>query len=367
MTEVQERATPWAPPPPPRRRRWSVAIWAALAVVVVAVIVAMLIRLPYVLISPGKGTAVDQVVSIDGARTFDDPGHLLFLTVSVSTSRPNLFRLLTAWLDDDVEIVPEDDVLGGRTREEDARLNRLEMADSQTTAKEVALERLGYTVIATGTGVAVIAVVPDSPAGRELEVGDVITAVDGQPVTLSEELGPLIRAREPGEPVTLTIDRDSKERDITLVTRAAADGPCAGKAQIGVSGATRDEQFDFPVDVSIDTGRVGGPSAGLAFTLTIIDELTRGDLTGGNPVAVTGTIRDDGSVGPVGGVAQKAVAAKDAGARLFLVPREEVKAARQHANGMKVIGIETLDDALTALERNGGEGKIPAAPAPAGC
>jgi len=236
------------------------------------------------------------------------------------------------------------------------------MANSQMTAKEVALERLGYTVTATGTGVGVVGVFPDSPAEGELEVGDVITAVDGQPVTLSEQLGPLIRTRSPGEPVELTVERDELEREVTVVTREATEGRCAGRAQIGVAGRTRGETFDFPVDVEIDTGKVGGPSAGLAFTLTIIDELTPGDLTGGKPVAVTGTIEQDGSVGPIGGVAQKVVAAKDAGARLFLVPNDELKEAREHANGMKVVGIDTLDDALSALERNGGDGQIPPAP-----
>ena len=146
--------------------------------------------------------------------------------------------------------------------------------------------------------------------------------------------------------MTLTVERDGDERDIEVGTRAAPDGPCEGKAQLGIVGRTRDEKFDYPVDVKIDTGRVGGPSAGLAFTLTIIDELTPGDLTGGRPVAVTGTIEPDGRVGPIGGVAQKAVAAKDAGARLFIVPGDELRDAREHADGMKVVGVATLDEAL---------------------
>lgn len=361
MTDVQELAPP-LPAPPPRRRRWRVVLWAVVAGVLVAVLVGVLVRLPYVLISPGSATSVDSVVSIDGAPTYDHRGKLLFLTVSVSTERPNLFRLVAGWLDDNVEIVSEDDVLGGRTRAEDARLNRLEMANSQMTAKAVALERLGYPVTATGSGVGVVSIIPDGPAASELEVGDVITAVDGQPVMLSDALGPLVRAHAPGDPLTLTVERDGKARPVTVVTRAAKEGRCAGRAQIGIVGATRDEKFDYPVDIQIDTGKVGGPSAGLAFTLTIIDELSRGDLTGGKPVAVTGTIRADGSVGPVGGVAQKTVAAQHAGARLFLVPFDEVKEARQHADGIKVVGIGSLDDALSALERNGGDGAIPPAP-----
>jgi PDZ domain-containing protein len=139
---------------------------------------------------------------------------------------------------------------------------------------------------------------------------------------------------------------------VTVATRATPDGPNEGQAQIGVFSAP---EYDFPVDVQIDTGDVGGPSAGLAFTLTILDELSPGDLTGGDEIAVTGTIESDGTVGPIGGVAQKAVAARRAGARLFIVPRAEAAVARSHADGMRVAAVRDLDDALAALERSGGE------------
>jgi PDZ domain-containing protein len=241
------------------------------------------------------------------------------------------------------------------------------MADSQMTAKQVALERLGYAVSTSGTGAAVTGVQKGSPAQGKLRVGDVITAVDGQPVTLADQLGPLVRSRPPGTPVTFTVDRDGTSSQVVVGSRPTPTGPCQGRAQIGVQSATRAEKFDFPVDVHIDTGRVSGPSAGLAFTLTILDELTPGDLTGGKKVAVTGTIRSDGSVGPIGGAQQKAVSAHDAGAKLFLVPTGEVKEARSRADGMKVVGIRTLDDALDQLHRFGGAdaGIPPAPPSPA--
>jgi Lon-like protease len=353
---------------PRRRRRPLVAAGTVVAVVAVLVILGgALIRLPYVLIAPGKASAVEHVVKIEGAPTYSHRGDLLFLTVSVSSDRPNAFAVLSGWLDDDTEVVPEDEVLQGRSRAEDAKLNKLEMADSQTTAKQVALERLGYSVPVTGTGAAVTAVQKHAPADGKLRVGDVITAVDGQPVTLAEQLGPIVRNRPAGDPVTFTVDRDGASTPVTVETRATSEGACQGRAQIGVQSATRSEKFDFPVDVKIDTGRVSGPSAGLAFTLTILDELTPGDLTGGKNVAVTGTIRSDGTVGPIGGAQQKAVTARRAGAKLFLVPTEEVKEARSRADGMKVVGIRTLDDALTELRRFGGDetGVAPAAPSTA--
>jgi PDZ domain-containing protein len=361
---------PTAPVPPPRRRRRPlVALGTVAAIVVVLVLLGgALIRLPYVLIAPGTASAVERVVKIEGAPTYTHRGELLFLTVSVSGDRPNAFAVLSGWLDDDTDVVPEDDVLQGRSRAEDARLNKLEMADSQMTAKQVALERLGYTVPKTGTGAVVTGVQKGAPAQGKLRVGDVITAVDGQPVTLADQLGPIVRSRPAGTPVTFDVDRDGKPSQVTLDTRATPEGPCQGRAQIGVQSSTRSEKFDFPVDVQIDTGRVSGPSAGLAFTLTIVDELTPGDLTGGKKVAVTGTIRPDGSVGPIGGAQQKAVTARQAGAKLFLVPTEEVKEARSRADGMKVVGIRTLDDALAQLHGFGGaDTGLPPAPPAAPC
>jgi PDZ domain-containing protein len=282
--------------------------------------------------------------------------------VSVSGERPNLFTYWSGYFDENTDVVPEDEVLQGKTREEDQRLNKLEMASSQMTAKRVALERLGYTVPVSGTGAAVIAVQKGSPAAGKLRVGDVITAVDGRPVTLSEEVGRAVRTRPAGQPVAFTVDRDGKPVEVTVVTRAAEGGACPGRAQVGVVTRTRNEKFEFPVEVEIDTGEISGPSAGLAFTLTIIDDLTPGDLTGGKKVAVTGTIQPGGAAGPIGGVQQKAVTADRAGAKLFLVPMAELKDARSRAGDMKVVGIRTLDDALTELARAGGEPNVPPAP-----
>jgi Lon-like protease len=362
-------APPPGPPPPPppvppkRRRRPLVTVGTIVGVIVVVVLLAgTLIRLPYVLISPGAAQSVGRVVKIDGAQTFPHRGQLLLLTVSVSSDRPNAFAVLSGWLDENTDVVPEDEVLQGKSREEDQRLNKLEMADSQMTAKRAALERLGYTVPVTGTGAAVTGVQKGSPADGKLEVGDVITAVDGQPVTLSEQVGPIVRSRPPGQPVTFTVDRNGAPVEVTLATRASKGGLCPGSAQVGVTTRTRNEKFDFPVDVKIDTGKVSGPSAGLAFTLTIIDDLTPGDLTAGKKVAVTGTIEPGGAVGPIGGVEQKAVTADRAGAKLFLVPMAELKDARARAGDMKVVGIRTLDDALTELTKFGGEASLPPPP-----
>ena len=118
--------------------------------------------------------------------------------------------------------------------------------------------------------------------------------------------------------------------------------------------------YHFPIDVKIDTQKVGGPSAGLAFTLAIIDDLTPGDLTGGRRVAVTGTINPDGTVGPVGGVEQKAITARHNDVSMMIVPKQELKDARAGAGNLKVVGVDTIDDALAALQTAGGAAVPPA-------
>ena len=343
---------------PKKRRAWGTIAWVAALVVGVAAISAALVDLPYVIVRPGSATDVQKVVEIEGAPTYEHDGSVLFLTVSVLDS-PNLYGVIGGWLDENIDVYSDDEFFGDRTPEEEEELNRIAMTDSQVVATKVSLERLGYEV-PVETYV-VQAVEKNSPAEGALEVGDAITAIDAVPVSMIPDLGAVVRTRNPGDPVTFSFLRDEEPMEVTITTRATPDGPNEGAAQVGIFSAPT---FDFPVDVEIDTGDVGGPSAGLAFTLTILDELSPGDLTGGSEVAVTGTIELDSAVGPIGGVAQKAVAAQQAGARVFIVPEQEEKEARQHAGGMKVAGVEDLDDALRALERAGGDPLPPPTVAP---
>jgi PDZ domain-containing protein len=365
---TDESPTPNASPRPKRR------VWVVVASVVAAVVGAVavggaFVSLPYVLIRPGSATRVERVVDVEGARTYNDDGSVLFLTVSVLDS-PNAYTALSGWLDDDIDVLTEDEFFGDRTPEEDEEINRIAMTDSQIVATKVGLERLGYSVPVQEYVVAGIE--KGSPADGELQPEDAITAIDGVPVSMVPDLGAAVRARPPGDPVTFTLtrtkekkktqkekeERRREELTLTLATRATPEGPNEGQAQVGIFSAPT---FDFPVDVKIDTGSVGGPSAGLAFVLTILDELSPGELTGGDKVAVTGTIELDGAVGPVGGVAQKAVAARRAGAELFLVPEAEAAEARGHSDGLEIVGVRDLDEALRALRRAGGD-PLPASP-----
>jgi len=353
--------------PEPRRARWPIVLLVAVVVVLVIVIAGTLIRLPYRVFSPGSATPVGSVVKISGAPTYPLRGPVLFLTVSVSNGRPNLWRLLQAELDSDSKIIGEKEYLGGQSPSTVRRANVAAMDESQLVAKMVALEELGYHVTASGAGAEVQGVLSDSPAHGKLEPGDVVTEVDGTPVRLADQLGAIVRAQPVGTTFDFTVTREGETRSVPITSAAAPSGTLRGKPFIGIETATKDLKVQFPVDVTIDPGDVSGPSAGLAFTLTIIDEMTPGSLTGGQKVAVTGTIAPDGSVGEVGGVPQKTAAAIDAGARLFLVPRAEVAQARKRAGSdLQVVGVDSLDDALRVLRAHGGapvQPQQPVAPA----
>jgi Lon-like protease len=359
MTQDPDGVTPEPPQPlVARRRRWlqgaAIVVGTAIGATAIA---ANFIHVPYVIISPGEATPLDeQIVSVSGAPSYSHRGDLLFLTVRESNSDPSLWRYLFAQLDDDVSVEDKEQVIGCATFAESARLNTMLMQQSQDVAKTVALRRLGYPVVDQGSQAVVVDVACDGPAKGHLRQADVITAVDGHAITTAEEIRPLVQAHRPGDVVRVTVDRDGTSHDVT-VHSVERDGT----AFLGILTQTVIHE-QFPFDVRIDTRRVGGPSAGLAFTLAVIDALTPGDLTGGKRVAVTGSIQPDGTVGIVGGVDQKAVTASNAGVKLMLVPVGEAKDARAHADGVRVVAVRTIDDALRALERSGGV-PVPAAPA----
>lgn len=324
-------------------------------VILLAAIVGMNVTMPYVIFSPGDATGVDRYVHISGTRTYHHAGEVLLLTVRVSNGRPNLWRYVEATLDDDSKVIGEKQYLGNVPRKKADRASVQMMDESQLAAKQAALTRLGYTIKVTGKGARVLQVVSGSPAAQGgLHTDDVIVAIDGNPITLRDQVGQIVQAHAVGTTFSVAVQRDGAERTLQVTSGTAPSGPIKGKPYLGIGAGTEQLQVKFPVDITIDPGDVSGPSGGLAFTLTILDELTPGDLTGGAKVAVTGEIDGAGNVGEVGGVPQKAVAAREAGAKLMIVPVKEVRDARSRAGGMKVVGVRTLDQALKVLHRNGG-------------
>ncbi len=319
-------------------------------------IAGMYVKLPYVIFSPGDATPVGPYVHISGTRSYAHKGQVLLLTVRVTTGRPNLWRFVEASLDDNSRVIGEKQYLGNAPRGKVERQSVQMMDESQLAAKLAALDRLGYHVKVSGDGARVMQVIAKSPADRAgLEAGDVIGEIDGTRIVLRDQVGQIVQAQPVGTTFTVTVKRGGKEETMQVTSAAATSGELNGKPYFGIAAQTEGLHAKFPFPITIDPGDVSGPSGGLAFTLTIIDDLTRGDLTGGRKVAVTGEIDSAGNVGEVGGVAQKAVAARAAGATLMLVPVPEVKEARSRAGSMKVIGVRTLDEALAAIARSGGQ------------
>ena len=358
VTATETAPTPDPPDPTDETRTGTplfgkVVVGLALLLAVVGIAGAR-ITLPYVIFSPGDATPVDDYLKISGARSYQHSGSLLLLTVRVSNGRPNVWRFLQASFDDDSKVEGEDDYFGGTPRKTVDRQDVQQMQESQIAAQQAALTRLGYDVT-VDSGAEIIKVVPGSPAATAgLKVGDVITSIDGKPTKGAADVGTIVRAQPVGSDFSVVVRRGDRDETVAVTSAAAPDPPIKGKPYFGISAGTRIMHVDFPLKIKIATGDVSGPSGGLAFALTIIDDLTPGNLTGGKKIAVTGTIEPDGTVGDVGGVAQKTVAARAAGARLMIVPRVEVRDARSKAGDMKVIGVTTLDQALAALRSNGG-------------
>jgi PDZ domain-containing protein len=347
-------------------RRHTRRLWAALAVtgslLAGGVLFTARTTLPYFSFSPGNAIETEELIEVgEPGESFPSEGEILFLTVRVG--RVNAWEAFAGWVDGDVDMVTEAGVLQGRTDEENRARQAAAMVGSKNTALVVAFERLGLPLDPTGTGAVVIEPPgADTPADGVLRVADTVVQVDDTPIHLSSDLGDAIGSRAPGTVVTLRIeDPEGSASDVEVTLAARPDDPSRGF--LGVTTDTRafDPQPAFPVE--IDEGTVGGPSAGLAFTLAMLDVLSPGDLTGGLRVAVTGAIAEDGTVHPVGGVAQKTVAAAAAGADVLLLPSGEEAEAERTSQGLQIIGVDDLDDALAELERLGGDPLPPSASA----
>lgn len=348
---------------PPRKRRQTLLVVLAVVLVGLAVGSAFM-RLPYYALGAGSVRPTGELISTDGGQLYPPTAGIAFPTVSVS-GRVTVWELLSAWFDDETDVVKEEVVLQGRTPDQSEEHNFQQMSDAKDIAEQVALEHLGR---AEGVGAQVVELVPGSPAASALRPGDVVTSVGGVAVTTSSGLVEQIRRRGAGDVVELAVARyadgsvDPSATEVVSATLATnPDG--SGSAFFGVQVQTYFE-VDYPHDVIIDSGQVGGPSAGLAFALGVIDALTPGELTGGREVVATGTINADGTVGPIGGLEHKVDAVRRTGASLFLVPdsqtpAELAEARRRAGDDLEIVTVHTLDEAVSAIVAHGGQAPPP--------
>jgi PDZ domain-containing protein len=366
-------------PRPPRARAWGIPLAVLGGLLLAFVAVATWLPSDRYGVAPGEAQAVAPRIDLS-AETYESDGELLFVTVSVP--KLSVLGRLVGSIDPDVSVKTARELFGDQTREENRAENLKLMGYSKEIAAYVALKRLGYDAGLAGGGPVIeslcleyedesdpsSACVREAPADEVLNPGDAIVALNGEPVVLADDIGPLLEGKSPGDQVTLTIYPKGSDHteDVPVTLTSSTDG----RTIIGfvpVEGAVHEDiRYELPVQATITSDQIGGPSAGLAFTLTLLDELTPGDLTGGRRIAATGSINLDGSVGNIGGLRQKTVAVKAAGADTFLVPADQVEEAQREARGssLRVIGVHTVDEALTVLGELGGDlSGIPAPPA----
>jgi len=323
----------------------------AVPLLIVLWVLALVLPVPVVTNRPGITVDVlaatddgEEVIQVQGERTFRDDGTLRLTTVYVTQpgARINLFSAMAAWFSPSDAVLPYDSVYDPEeTREQSETESAVQMVSSQDTAIAAALGELGYDVT---TDVEVLAVTPDEPADGRLAVEDQLVSVGGTQVASPQDVVDAVEAAGPGAPVDFVVRRQGERRTVEITPRDVDGDPRVGIVP-GVG-------YEFPFEVDIDLAEgIGGPSAGLIFSLGILDTLTEGSLTGGRSVAGTGTITADGAVGPIGGIQQKIVAAEDAGSELFLVPPDNcADALGADADDIRLVRADTLADARDAIE-----------------
>jgi Lon-like protease len=294
---------------------------------------------------PDPPRNVEPLVHVPGERDTDEKGGIYMVDIIVR--KASLLERLFPGIHDGASLVPPSQVNPvGVSDAELERQSRNEMSQSQKIAAAVALRSLGYDVTARPNGVEVTLVYPDAPANGKLEVGDVIVEANRKKVATTEDLRNAMEGVRPGDSVTFGVRRSGGVRDVELGTQA--DPQDAKRAIVGVQ-VEQSANIKLPLAVKINAGQIGGPSAGLAFALDIVDELGD-DLDHDRRIVVTGALDLDGRVVEIGGIEQKTVAAKDAHANLFLVPDANAAAARRYGGSLRIVPVSTFREALSVLK-----------------
>jgi PDZ domain-containing protein len=331
--------------------RRSLTLMIAGLATLAAIAVAVLFPVPYVILQPGptlntlgKDSSGQPLISITGHQTYATNGHLNLVTISYQGgpgSNLNIFQALRAWLSPSEAVVPQTELFPpGQTAQQTQAQDTEQMASSQELATAAAFTQLH---IKYQTQVKVLSTVAGYPASKVLKPGDVIEAVDGKPVTGESSLSSMINAHPAGTTLQLQVLR--KGQTLTVPVASKTSG---GTAVVGVR---VQEQYKFPFNVRITVGDIGGPSAGMMFALGIIDMLSPLNLTGGKFIAGTGEITAAGQVQPIGGIQQKMVGARNAGATVFLAPAGNCADTKGAVpSGLRVVKVATLSQAVSDLE-----------------
>ncbi|WP_419888572.1 SepM family pheromone-processing serine protease [Neobacillus niacini] len=323
-------------------------------VIALMMIAGIFFSLPYYVSKPGIAKELAPIIQVkDGTESKGT-----FMLTTVRMGRANIYSYVEAKLFDYVELYPVEAILHEAETQEEYNARQLHMmAGSKLNAIEVAYKEAEYPVDYEYKGVYVVQVVPDMPAEGKLRAGDRISKVDGKEFPSSEKFIDYVGKKKAGDQVELTINREDKTKTVKVTVEPFIDDP--KKVGIGIS-LVDDKEIIVDPKVTVKTDEIGGPSAGLMFSLEIYDQLMEEDFTKGYKIAGTGTIDPKGSVGPIGGIDQKIVAADKAGAEIFFAPNEKggedsnyklaVKTAREIDSKMKIVPVDVIDDAINYLE-----------------
>jgi len=294
---------------------------------------------------PDRARPVDPLITVQGGHKIRGARGIYFVDIFVR--KATLIERLFPSIHEGAQLVPASSVLP-KGVSETARQNadKREMTRSQEVAAAVALRAAGYHVVARPTGALIQQVAGDAPAAGKLQPTDVVTAADGRRVRGPADLRRIVESHKPGDTVRLTIHRGSQLKQIVVGT--VADSAHPGHALIGVF-VDQAAFIKLPITVKINAGSIGGPSAGLAFALDVLEELGR-NVDHGHRIAATGQIELDGTVSAVGGVEQKTIGVRRSGIDVFLVPAGDNAAeARRYAHGLRIVPVHSFRQALLAL------------------
>lgn len=306
----------------------------ALILAVVATVAMYLIPVPYVLRAPGRAVPATPMVHILDRPTYPSRGQLLITTVLIEPA--SILTCLYSAMEPASELIPKTDYLNVQERSDGGA--DVPMAISHLTSQIAALRYLGYKIHLLPLGVRVTEVVPGKPAYGVLQPGDLITGVDGHRIHTMEELQIAVRGSQ-GK-VKVRLERGGQVLEFSLKPKGQV---------LGLAGRTEPAPAELPVRIQIESGGIAGSSAGLIFSLDIVDQLTPDDLTGGRIIAGTGTITPDGRVLSISGARFKAVAAERAGASIFFCPKNDAQEALAANTRLKIVPVGTLQEAVDAL------------------
>lgn len=327
-------------------------------VLLIGVIFAMImvyVPLPYYITKPGMADELEPYVQVEGG--YEEEGN--FMLVTVAMGRANILNLLTAQFNEYYEVFKEEEILQPGESDEEYQFSQdYAMKYSQDVAIYNAYKKANQPVSLENNGVLVAGITDGMPADGKLKLGDRIVAVDNHSFQTADEFITYLEGKQEGDTVKIQYIRDEKQREENFTLKQLPQDK--SRAGIGVSVLT-DKELVVSPEIKIDSHDIGGPSAGLMFTLEIYNQLTEEDITKGHDIAGTGTINENGEVGPIGGISQKVVAADTAGAEVFFAPnengaensnyKEAVKTAKDIGTKMKIVPVDTLDDALAYLEK----------------